>query len=52
MDIITEEEEVTVFQEQKHMHTFIKFEFIMDSLVINLFTGGSKMVKLYICRIS
>lgn len=50
MDVITEEEG-TVFQEQKHVHTFIKFEFIMDSLVISLFTGGSKMVKLYICRI-
>ncbi|XP_035721159.1 vacuolar protein sorting-associated protein 13-like isoform X2 [Vespa mandarinia] len=44
VDVITEEE-VTVFQEQKHVHTFIKFEFIMDSLVINLFTGGSKMLQ-------
>ncbi|KAI4483365.1 hypothetical protein M0802_013464 [Mischocyttarus mexicanus] len=45
---INTEKEITNFQEQKHVHTFIKFEFIMDSLVINLFTGGSKMVKLYI----
>ncbi|XP_047359322.1 vacuolar protein sorting-associated protein 13 isoform X3 [Vespa velutina] len=44
VDVITEEE-VTVSQEQKHVHTFIKFEFIMDSLVINLFTGGSKMLQ-------
>nr|XP_050858456.1 intermembrane lipid transfer protein Vps13 isoform X2 [Vespula vulgaris] len=44
VDVITEEEG-TVFQEQKHVHTFIKFEFIMDSLVISLFTGGSKMLQ-------
>lgn len=31
-------------QNQKQVHTAIKFEFIMDDLVINLFTGGSKMV--------
>lgn len=31
-------------QEQAHVHTSIKFEFVMDSLVINLFTGGSKTV--------
>ncbi|KAK9299464.1 hypothetical protein QLX08_007488 [Tetragonisca angustula] len=30
-------------QEQVHIHTSIKFEFVMDSLVITLFTGGSKM---------
>ncbi|XP_076380466.1 vacuolar protein sorting 13C isoform X3 [Megalopta genalis] len=33
------------FQEQVHAHTSIKFEFIMDSLVINLYTGGSKMLR-------
>lgn len=32
-------------QEQLHAHTSIKFEFIMDSLVINLFTGGSKLLQ-------
>ncbi|XP_066591225.1 intermembrane lipid transfer protein Vps13 isoform X2 [Prorops nasuta] len=37
--------EVVEHQEQKHIHTSIKFEFIMDSLVINLFTGGSKMLQ-------
>ncbi|KZC12683.1 Vacuolar protein sorting-associated protein 13A, partial [Dufourea novaeangliae] len=36
--------EDTDFQEQPQIHTSIKFEFAMDSLVINLFTGGSKMV--------
>ncbi|KAK2581118.1 hypothetical protein KPH14_007937 [Odynerus spinipes] len=42
---VNAEVELTDFQEQKHVHTFIKFEFIMDSLVINLFTGGSKMLQ-------
>ncbi|KAI4489144.1 hypothetical protein M0804_004642 [Polistes exclamans] len=42
---INTEKETTNLQEQKHVHTFIKFEFIMDSLVINLFTGGSKMLQ-------
>ncbi|XP_076681161.1 vacuolar protein sorting 13C isoform X2 [Andrena cerasifolii] len=37
--------EDTDFQEQGHVHTSIKFEFVMDSLVINLFTGGSKMLQ-------
>ncbi|XP_076225482.1 vacuolar protein sorting 13C isoform X3 [Nomia melanderi] len=37
--------EDTDFQEQVHVHTSIKFEFVMDSLVINLFTGGSKMLR-------
>ncbi|KAK9299461.1 hypothetical protein QLX08_007488 [Tetragonisca angustula] len=32
-------------QEQVHIHTSIKFEFVMDSLVITLFTGGSKMLQ-------
>ncbi|CAL7938935.1 unnamed protein product [Xylocopa violacea] len=32
-------------QEQVHVHTSIKFEFVMDSLVINLFTGGSKTLQ-------
>lgn len=39
--------EDTDFQEQVHIHTSIKFEFVMDSLVISLFTGGSKMVLTY-----
>ncbi|CAK9800782.1 Intermembrane lipid transfer protein Vps13, partial [Anthophora quadrimaculata] len=37
--------EDTDFQEQLHVHTSIKFEFVMDSLVINLFTGGSKTLQ-------
>ncbi|XP_076183155.1 vacuolar protein sorting 13C isoform X2 [Ptiloglossa arizonensis] len=37
--------EDTDFQEQVHIHTSIKFEFVMDSLVISLFTGGSKMLE-------
>ncbi|XP_068984481.1 intermembrane lipid transfer protein Vps13 isoform X1 [Bombus flavifrons] len=32
-------------QEQVHTHTSIKFEFVMDSLMITLFTGGSKMLQ-------
>ncbi|XP_076294775.1 vacuolar protein sorting 13C isoform X2 [Lasioglossum baleicum] len=32
-------------QEQTQVHTSIKFEFVMDSLVISLFTGGSKMLR-------
>lgn len=32
-------------QPQKQAHTSIKFEFIMDSLMINLFHGGSKYLK-------
>ncbi|XP_032688033.1 vacuolar protein sorting-associated protein 13 isoform X3 [Odontomachus brunneus] len=32
-------------QQQLHAHTSIKFEFIMDSLVINLYTGGSKLLQ-------
>ncbi|XP_043267936.1 vacuolar protein sorting-associated protein 13 isoform X2 [Venturia canescens] len=32
-------------QNQKHIHTAIKFEFIMGSFVINLFTGGSKLLS-------
>ncbi|KAK0157380.1 hypothetical protein PV328_011128 [Microctonus aethiopoides] len=31
--------------ERKQTQTSVKFEFIMDSLVINLFTGGPKMLK-------
>ncbi|XP_072763012.1 intermembrane lipid transfer protein Vps13 isoform X2 [Anoplolepis gracilipes] len=31
--------------QERHAHTFVKFEFIMDSLVINLFTGGSKLLQ-------
>ncbi|XP_020292498.1 vacuolar protein sorting-associated protein 13C isoform X2 [Pseudomyrmex gracilis] len=32
-------------QEPLHARTSITFEFIMDSLVINLFTGGSKLLQ-------
>lgn len=32
-------------QQQLHAHTSVKFEFIMDSLVINLYTGGSKLLQ-------
>ncbi|XP_012058655.1 PREDICTED: vacuolar protein sorting-associated protein 13C [Atta cephalotes] len=31
--------------QERHAHTSVKFEFIMDSLVINLFTGGSKLLQ-------
>ena len=41
------ESELIELQEQRHVETSIKFEFIMDSLVIELFTGGSKMVFFY-----
>ncbi|OAD52957.1 Vacuolar protein sorting-associated protein 13A, partial [Eufriesea mexicana] len=40
-----EDSEDTNLQEQVHIHTSIKFEFVMDSLVITLFTGGSKMLQ-------
>nr|XP_012140992.1 PREDICTED: vacuolar protein sorting-associated protein 13C isoform X2 [Megachile rotundata] len=40
-----EDSEDIDFQEQVHVHTSIKFEFVMDSLVINLFTGGSKTLQ-------
>nr|XP_034187905.1 vacuolar protein sorting-associated protein 13 isoform X3 [Osmia lignaria] len=40
-----EESEDMDLQEQAHVHTSIKFEFVMDSLVINLFTGGSKTLQ-------
>ncbi|XP_026827312.1 vacuolar protein sorting-associated protein 13 isoform X2 [Ooceraea biroi] len=39
------EQPPTDTQEQLHGHTSIKFEFIMDSLVINLFTGGSRLLQ-------
>ena len=42
VEVIKEEEQVS---EQKQTKIAIKFEFIMDSFVIDLFTGGSKMVK-------
>lgn len=35
----------SVGAQERHAHTSIKFEFIMDSLVINLFTGGSKLLQ-------
>lgn len=44
-EIGTTQEAQTDVQEQLHIHTSIKFEFIMDSLVINLFTGGSKLLQ-------
>lgn len=31
--------------QERHAHTAIKFEFVMDSLVISLFTGGSKLLQ-------
>ncbi|XP_046738037.1 vacuolar protein sorting-associated protein 13 isoform X1 [Diprion similis] len=41
---VTRQSVVTKPQEQKQIHTLVKFEFIMDSLVINLFSGGSKLL--------
>ncbi|XP_014471667.1 PREDICTED: vacuolar protein sorting-associated protein 13C isoform X2 [Dinoponera quadriceps] len=35
----------TTDTQQLHAHTSVKFEFIMDSLVINLYTGGSKLLQ-------
>ncbi|XP_017891074.1 vacuolar protein sorting-associated protein 13 isoform X2 [Ceratina calcarata] len=32
-------------QERVHVHTSVKFEFVMDSLVINLYTGGSTSLQ-------
>lgn len=40
-----EDTEDANLQEQVHIHTSVKFEFVMDSLVITLFTGGSKMLQ-------
>ncbi|XP_015584675.1 vacuolar protein sorting-associated protein 13 isoform X2 [Cephus cinctus] len=40
-----QETEASDFQEQKNVHTAMKFEFIMDSFVINLFMGGSKTLQ-------
>ena len=45
-EVMKEPEEETNIENQKQIHTAIKFELIMGSLVINLFTGGSKMVLL------
>ncbi|XP_026298323.1 vacuolar protein sorting-associated protein 13 isoform X3 [Apis mellifera] len=42
---IAEDSEDSDLQEQVHIHTSIKFEFVMDSLVITLFMGGSKMLQ-------
>ncbi|KAL7290198.1 hypothetical protein TKK_0015907 [Trichogramma kaykai] len=42
---ITQDPGTSQDQEQRHVQATIKFEFIMDSLVIQLFTGGSKMLK-------
>ncbi|XP_020707369.2 intermembrane lipid transfer protein Vps13 isoform X2 [Athalia rosae] len=33
---------VKEFKDSKQIHTVMKFEFIMDSLVVSLYTGGSK----------
>lgn len=41
---VVQEAETYDLQERRSVQTTIKFEFIMDSLVIELFTGGSKMV--------
>ncbi|XP_058806498.1 intermembrane lipid transfer protein Vps13 isoform X2 [Phymastichus coffea] len=43
VEVIKERE--SDLQEQRSVQTTIKFEFIMDSLVIELFTGGSKMLQ-------
>ncbi|XP_025156986.1 vacuolar protein sorting-associated protein 13 isoform X2 [Harpegnathos saltator] len=39
------EPRTTDTQQQLHAHTSVKFEFIMDSLMINLYTGGSKLLQ-------
>lgn len=41
----TSREPLSTDTQERHAHTFVKFEFIMDSLVINLFTGGSKLLQ-------
>ncbi|KAG5312576.1 VP13A protein, partial [Acromyrmex insinuator] len=38
-------QEILIETQERHAHTSVKFEFIMDSLVINLFTGGSKLLQ-------
>lgn len=41
---VCKESEIQNVQEQHQVQTTIKFEFIMDSLFIELFTGKSRMV--------
>ncbi|XP_031777535.1 vacuolar protein sorting-associated protein 13 isoform X3 [Nasonia vitripennis] len=45
VEVVKESATSSDLQEQRTVQTTIKFEFIMDSLVIELFTGGSKMLK-------
>ncbi|EFN74999.1 Vacuolar protein sorting-associated protein 13A [Camponotus floridanus] len=44
-EVSTSQEPPSTDSQERHAHTFVKFEFIMDSLVINLFTGGSKLLQ-------
>lgn len=44
-EVDTSQEPPSADTQERHTHTFVKFEFIMDSLVINLFTGGSKLLQ-------
>lgn len=44
-EISASREAPSVDTQERHAHTSVKFEFIMDSLVINLFTGGSKLLQ-------
>nr|XP_012230348.1 PREDICTED: vacuolar protein sorting-associated protein 13C isoform X2 [Linepithema humile] len=44
-DIDTSREAPPTDTQERHAHISVKFEFIMDSLVINLFTGGSKLLQ-------
>lgn len=44
-EVSTSQEPPSTDTQERHGHTFVKFEFIMDSLVINLFTGGSKLLQ-------
>ncbi|CAL1678436.1 unnamed protein product [Lasius platythorax] len=44
-EVDTSQEPPSTETQERHAHTSVKFEFIMDSLVINLFTGGSKLLQ-------
>lgn len=44
-EVDTSREPPSMETQERHAHTSVKFEFIMDSLVINLFTGGSKLLQ-------
>ncbi|XP_029176856.1 vacuolar protein sorting-associated protein 13 isoform X2 [Nylanderia fulva] len=44
-EVDTSREAPSAETQERHAHTSVKFEFIMDSLVINLFTGGSKLLQ-------